>query len=59
MNLVGATLVISELHTKFYEQVIFGPPYLRMPNNMSSDVIAISEWANIIKPMKFLYVLRL
>ena len=34
-------------------------PCLRMPNSMSSDVIAINEWASLIKPMKCIYAPKL
>lgn len=37
----------------------FWPPCLRTPNSMSSDVTVVTELANLIKPMKCLYVLRL
>jgi len=52
MNLEGVTSMISRLHTKCYELDIFGLPCLRMPNNMSSGVITVSELENLIKPMK-------
>ena len=49
MNLVEATSLISGLHTNYCVLVTFGLPCLRMPNNMSGDVIAVNEWASLIK----------